>query len=191
MRRGEGRIGGVMRRREANVLLDWVLLAAGLLAYSTGLVLLLRFHVGDGAFAASTLGLGKLVWLNLHRFSAAAVALGVLVHVGLHWRAFRAKLTDVVRRRTKRPIHSELVMYVAFFVAASAGLVAWLVLEGSSPVFGPALIGRASGIRHPCIDTHHVSSLVSLVLVAHHVGHRWRLMARRARPIPGVSMSSC
>jgi hypothetical protein len=172
-----------MQRRELNLLLDWSLLVAALATFSTGLVLLLCLHAGHGAFATSALGQSKLVWLNLHRFSAAVTALGVVTHVGLHWRAFRAKLTNVVTRRTKRPINSELVMYVAFFVAAFTGLVAWLVLEGASPILGPAVIGRANSTRHPWIDTHHISSLMSLVLIVHHIGHRWRLMVRRARPV--------
>jgi hypothetical protein len=171
-----------MPRRELNRLVDWVLLVAAFATFSTGLVLLLGLHVGRGASAASALGQGKLLWLNLHRFSAAATVLGVVTHVALHGRAFLARLTTVVRRTTKRRIGSEPVMYAAFLVAAVTGLVAWLFVEGSSPVLGPAVIGRANAARHPWIDTHHVASLVSLVFVVHHVGHRLRFMVGRARP---------
>jgi hypothetical protein len=122
------------------------------------------------------------VWLNLHRLAAAMLAAAAVTHVALHWRAFRKMITNVVTRATKKRIHSEPLMYGAFSVAALTGLVAWLVLEGSSPPFGPAIIGRASDTRHPWIDTHHVSSLVAMVLVVHHVGHRWRLMVGRRHP---------
>jgi hypothetical protein len=169
-----------MQRRELNLLLDWILLVTALVTFSTGLVLLLCFHVGDRAFAISALGQSKLFWLNLHRFLAVIVTIGTVTHVGLHWRAFRSILTNVFTRR-RRPINSELIMYIVFFTAMLTGLVAWLVLEGSSPILGPAVIGFASSTRHPWIDTHHISSLISLGLIVHHVGHRWRFMVRRAR----------
>jgi hypothetical protein len=156
---------------------------------STGLVLLICLHMGYGAFASSALGVDKLVWLNIHRLSAVLVVAGVVTHAGLHWRAFRGKVTNVVTRRTKRIISSELIMYAAFLVAAVSGLVAWFVLEGSSPLFGPAFTGRASGARHPWIDTHHIGSFVSLGLIVHHVGHRCRFMfggTRRAVARRGV-----
>jgi hypothetical protein len=171
-----------MQHRKWKLLLDWVLLAAGLTTFSTGLVLLFCFHVGQGPFATSTLGVDRLVWLNLHRLSAVPVILCVITHVGLHFKTFLARLKNIARRGAKRPINSELIMYAAFFVAAFTGLVAWWFLAGSSPLFGPAVIGRISSTRHPWIDTHHISSLVSLMLIAHHIGHRWRFLFRRARP---------
>ncbi len=172
-----------MQRQELNLLLDWILFVASFLTFSTGLVLLVSFHIGDGAFVISALGQSKLFWLNLHRFSAAVVATGTVTHVGLHWRAFRSRFPNIVTKWTRRPINSELIMYTAFLIAALTGLVAWLVLEGSSPLFGPAVIGRASNTRHPWIDTHHISSLASLLLIVHHVGHRWRFMVRRPRSV--------
>ena len=75
-----------MQRRNLNLLLDWLLLVAALVAFSTGLVLLVRFHMGHGAFATSALGLGKLLWLNVHRFAAAIFAATAVTHVALHWR---------------------------------------------------------------------------------------------------------
>jgi hypothetical protein len=172
-----------MQRRELNLLLDWALFVASFVTFSTGLVLLIWFHMGNGAFAIAALGHSKLFWLNLHRLSAAVVATVTVTHVGLHWRAFRSRLTNIVTNRTRRPINSELIMYIAFFIAALTGLVAWSVMEGSSPLFGPAIIGRTGSSRHPWIDTHHISSLVSLLLIVNHVGHRWGFMGRRPRPV--------
>ena len=170
-----------MQRRQWKLLLDWVLLAAGLTTFSTGLVLLFCFHVGQGPFATSALGADRIVWLNVHRLFAVPVILCVITHVGLHFKTFLARLKNVARRGARRPINSELIMYAAFSVAVFTGLVAWWVLAGSSPLFGPAVIGRAGSTRHSWIDTHHISALVSLMLVAHHVGHRRRFLFRRAR----------
>lgn len=171
-----------MQRRELNRLLDWVLLLGGLATFATGLVLLFRFHMGHGPSAAVAWGVPKLVWVNIHRLGAALVVVAVVTHVGLHWRAFRARLAKVVVRRPTRRFDAELLLYAAFLVAAATGLAAWLLVDGSSPLFGPAVLGRATGVRHPWLDVHHVSSLVCLALVVHHLGHRWRFMVRRERP---------
>ena len=123
----------------------------------------------------------SLVWLNVHRFAAAIVALGVAGHVALHWRPFWKTLAKVVPGPKARRIGAEPLLYLVFAVAAVTGLVAWLVVEGSSPVLGPAILGRAGEARHPWIDVHHLTSLVALGLVAHHVWHRLRSLTRWPR----------
>jgi hypothetical protein len=164
------------RRRDMNLWLDWILLFASLIVFSTGLVLLLCLHVGRGATATSAFGVGRSVWMTVHRGSAALAIAGVALHVGLHWRAFCNRLARRIPRKMRRPIDAELLMYLAFGVSASTGLVAWLLLD-AHPGIGPM-----SRTRHAWIDVHHIASLVSLVFVVHHIGHRWHSMARRARP---------
>jgi len=168
-----------MRRRDWNLLLDWALLLAGLTAFSTGIVFLFRFHVGEGPFATSALGLDRLVWLNLHRLSAALVLAVVATHVALHFRTFKRRVTALFARQTRRRDRPELLLYLVFLIAVSTGFAAWWIVEGSSPLLGPAILGRASASRHPWVDTHHVSSLVALALVAHHIGHRRRFLVPR------------
>lgn len=170
-----------MKRSGLNLLLDWVLLIVTFVTILTGLVLLLCFHAGDAAFASSALGLSKLLWLNLHRFSCVVMAICVVLHIGLHWKLFRTRLSRFIMRKTKRWVDSEVIMYTTLFVATFTGFALWLALQGSSPVFGPVLIGRASLVRHPWIDTHYTFSLISLMFVIHHTAHRWRFMVRRAQ----------
>jgi hypothetical protein len=174
-----------MRRRDSNLLLNWTLLAAAFTSFSTGLVLLVRFHMGDGAFSTSALGVGRLAWLNVHRLSGAFAAVAVAAHVALHWRTFRKILTSAATLERRRLVKSEPLMYGAFFISVWTGLVAWLVVKGSPPICGPVILAHASAARHAWIDAHHLSSLVSLPLVVHHVGHRWRSMARRPRRTSG------
>ena len=169
-----------MRRRELNLLLEWGLMPCAAVLFSTGLVLLFRFHVGGGAFAARAFGIDKLIWLNVHRLFALLVIAGVAAHVALHWRAliFRLTMTATGRRR----LDLEPILYAACFVSALTGLAAWFILDGSSPLFGPALVGPLSHARHHWIDAHHLTSLLALTLVAHHVGHRMHGMIRRRPP---------
>ena len=166
-----------MPRRKLNLLLDWGLLAAALVVFPTGLVILLGFHVGQGASAAAAFGIGKLVWLNTHRLSAILFTAGVTAHAALHWPAFRHRLTNSISGKTGRRVDSEPLMYAAFGIASAAALIAWWIVRGASPLFGPAATGAIDDARHRWIDTHLISSLALLALVAHHFGHRWRFMA--------------
>lgn len=175
-----------MQRRNLHLLQNWIFLVISLTTFSTGLVLFICFHIGQGAFNSTALGAGRLFWLNVHRISALVVVAVVVIHLDRHWRVFRSRLTNIFTRRRKKPINSEVVMYIVFFVSTLTAFVAWLVLEGSSPLFGPAVIGRVGATRHPWIDTHNLVSLVSLVLIVHHIWHRWRLMLRRRRPVVSV-----
>lgn len=64
------------------------------MAFFTGVVLLFCFHMGEGAFATSALGLDRLIWLNVHHVTSL-VLLGLVVHHVAHrWRF-------MVRRRVR------------------------------------------------------------------------------------------
>ena len=171
-----------MQHRELTIRLDWFLLFASFVTFGSGLVLLFRFHVGPGAFAVAAFGIGKLAWLNIHRLSAAPMLAGVLAHVWLNWRPFRARLKIFSNRKKRKILDPEPILYAAFFLAAASGLIAWLLIKGSVPMLGPALSGPVSGARHPWIDVHHISSLLSLALAVHHLGHRRRFFFRAVHP---------
>jgi len=168
------------QRRKVNLLLDWIALFSGFAAFSTGLIMLTRFHMGDGVFMTEAYGIGRLVWLNIHRFSAAVMALSLLLHIWLHWRAFCSRFAVYFSKKRKKLVDSELTLYFTFFISGITGFAAWLILSGSTPLFGPLILERAEGIRHPFLDIHHLTSLVLLIFSVHHFCHRWRLMFRRS-----------
>jgi len=175
-----------MKRRQLNLVLDWCLAPSALILFATGLLLLLRFHVGGGASATSALGVDRLIWVNLHRFSAVFVVAAVAAHVALHWRAFVFRFAEAFGAERRGWFDVELVMYAVCVASALTGFIAWLVLAGSTPLFGPAAIGRLSETRHHWIDAHHIVSLVTLILVSHHFGHRFRSMTGGPRRPPSA-----
>lgn len=162
----------------ARWIVNWLFLAAALAVFSTGLVLLLGFHVGHGATASAAFGIGRLTWLNVHRLTSVLTAITGVVHAWQHRRALVRVLAGAVRAGT-RSGGAERVMYAAFLVAVGSGLVAWLLLDGSFAPLGPVEIARASPARHPWIDAHHLSSLLSLGLLVRHVVRRRRGLIRR------------
>ena len=165
-----------MQRHTRLLLTNWVLFLGGSVAFSTGLILLFRFHMGPGAWATTALGVDRLVWLNMHRCAVVLIVPSLLVHIGLHWRPFRARIVNTLTRPQNVKLYPDLILYATFFCGAATGLISWWMLEGSTPVFGPAAVGRLVGMRHLVIDVHHLSSLVSLGFTAHHLRHRWRRM---------------
>ena len=165
-----------MRRSDLQRLVDLALLAAGSLAFASGLVLLACFHMDDGPYQRSALGLPRLAWLNLHRLPALLLAAAAAVHVALHWRAMLGWLRRALARG--RGAGRELLLYATFWTVALTGLAAWTVVGGSAPLAGPIPLARLPHLRHALVDVHDLTGLVALALVVRHAGHRWRLLAR-------------
>jgi len=159
--------------------IDLVLTLAGVLVFTTGLVLLLRFHVGWGALENEAFGISRLFWLNTHRAAGAVLAAAVSAHAWCHRRTILAVLGEPFRRLPGRPSRSWDVLYYATFATVLAtGSAAWFILAGSTPWAGPVLLGPLSPQRHPWIDVHNIAGLFACGLAVQHMVYRWRLMLR-------------
>ena len=171
----------MMHQRELKLSINWILLSVSTVTFSTGLVILICLHMGEGATASNAWGMGRLVWLNIHRLTAIVVVFIVAIHIGLNWPSFSRRFVNLINKKMKKPLNTELILYFAFFISILTSFTAWLVVEDSTPLFGPAVIEPMSHIRHHWIDIHHISSLVSLILIVHHIGHRSKFMVSKAR----------
>ncbi|WP_321476633.1 DUF4405 domain-containing protein [uncultured Paludibaculum sp.] len=165
-------------RSRLNSSTNLLALAAAVLTFSTGLVLLTHFHVGEGSLRAWALGQSRLVWVNLHRFSALAFLAAIAVHGQLHWRPLAAQVGRVFGRRPGKVSRADLVLYVGFAIVSAAGLAAWFGAPGSLPLFGPATLDRLGPQRHFWLDLHNVSGLIVLPAMVIHVRHRFRSILR-------------
>ncbi len=67
-------------------------LLASILVFGTGLVLLIEFHVGDGAHRPEFSGLSKGFWLDIHQAAVIGFLICFLAHIQRHWK-------HVIRRR--------------------------------------------------------------------------------------------
>jgi Domain of unknown function (DUF4405) len=156
-------------------------LGSATLTFSTGLLLLTHFHVGAGSLRESALGQNRLVWVNLHRISALALLVAIAVHTQLHWRPIASQIGRVLARRPGKASRADLVLYVGFVVVSAAGLIAWFVVPGSPPLFGPVTLSRVTPQRDIWIDLHHMSGLIVLPAVVVHVRRRFRSILRTIR----------
>lgn len=164
-------------RARVNDSANLLALGAATLAFSSGLLLLTHFHAGAGSLRESALGQSRLVWVNLHRISALAFLLTVVVHTQLHWRPIAAQIARLSGRRPGKVSFADLVLWVGFAVVSAAGLTAWFVTPGSPPLFGPATPSPAPQ-RQFWIDIHHMSGLIVLPAVVIHVRHHFRSILR-------------
>ncbi len=160
---------------------DLALLAAAIVVFATGLVLLTHFHVGRGAFRGSAAGCSRLVWVNLHRLASVVVLAGVAAHVALHWRAMVARITRVFSSLPGRATGTDLVLYAGFTVTIAAAFAAWVGAPGAPPLFGPVRLGWIDPARHRLIDLHFIAALAvlpaAIVHVRRHAGWLWRMSA--------------
>jgi hypothetical protein len=170
-----------MRRNQFKLLVDVLLLVAAFLTFASGVFLFFDFHVGEGAFRTSALGLTRLTWLNFHRLPALMVVAGIGLHVALNWGGFVTRLRRGFSRGHKSRAITELVMYATCGTVAMTGIAVWLFISGSAPIEGPFWLGQPHHIRHQLVDVHNIAGLVALGLTTHHVGHRWRAMVRGLR----------
>jgi hypothetical protein len=161
-----------------NYWVDTVMLAAGAVVFPTALVLLTRFHMGHGAFATSAFGIPRLVWLNTHRLAAIVVLAGVAAHSCLHCRTIIMRVSRAFKDRPGKAKASDLVLYFCFALDLLTGFLAWLLLPGSAPLYGPVRLGHLEPMRHMFIDLHNFAGLALLPAVVIHTCRHLRWILR-------------
>jgi hypothetical protein len=170
-----------MRHRTFDLAIDWLLVAAGALAFGTGLALFFGFHVGHG-FARDVLwGLGRAAWLDVHRLAAIATAAGMAAHIASHLRPLASWLRRSLRSWPGRHAATELALCLTFPLMVLAGFVAWLALGGADVAGAQAVGPRPHDVHHAVIDVHNISGLVALTATVLHLRPRWRRLVGRSR----------
>jgi hypothetical protein len=157
--------------------LDVGLLSGAVLAFATGLVLLFDFHMGFGCLRREALGLSRLTWQNLHRLGAILTFATLMTHALANGRVIYQRILRLLRGNFVRHDVHELAVYTSNTIVLVTGFVAWLVVEGSMSILGPAPFGFVTGPRHAWIDAHHLVALLALILTTRHVLRRWHALS--------------
>ena len=166
-------------RARLNYRVDLFALATASVAFASGLVLLLEFHVGpEGATRHAGAGLSRLAWVNIHRSAAVALAAALAIHAALHWRGVALRLRAP---RTSRAPLADLLLYLGFAVVALAAFAAWLIVPGSPPLRGALAAGPPPGLRHAVIDVHNLSGMVALGAALVHLRRHLGWIVRNSR----------
>ena len=163
------------------LVIDAMLLVGAGLAFGSGLILMFAFHVGPGCFRPEALGLTRLTWQNLHRLGAVLTLAGVVAHAVANRGSFSRRCLRILRGKPLRHDLHELFVYSGIATILLTGFVAWLVVPGSMPILGPALLEPIARARHPWIDVHNIVGLLVLIPTTNHVRRRWRAFLRLGR----------
>ena len=102
-----------------------------ILVFGTGLVLFLRFHVGDGGYREEWLGFEKQFWLVIHKATALAFLVGFSLHILKHRKyirkvaeRWRINLSPKIKSRTRE----QILLLVVATVVLWAGFYPWIVM---------------------------------------------------------------
>jgi hypothetical protein len=150
-------------------------LIVSVMVFGTGLVLLFEFHVGGGALRTDFFGLGKELWLDVHRVAALGFLAYFIVHVQRHWKYLKAvakKWRVNLPKKTKSTTWEQVLLLLATFVVLWAGFYAWMAFPGAT---------LANGEYHDWIDVHNKAGLLLLAGMVVHVKRRWRQIFGAAR----------
>lgn len=79
-----------INRARLNYWADVVAFAAGAVLFTAGLILLSRFHMGEGALHSSAFGIGRLALVNIYRLTAMPLVTAVSIHAYLQRRVIVA-----------------------------------------------------------------------------------------------------
>lgn len=165
-------------RARLNYLADIIAFAAGTVVFTTGLILLTRFHMGEGALNGSALGISRLSWVNTHRLTAVALLTAIAIHAYLHWHAVTVRVSHAYKNLSGKATRADLILYFGFAIELLAGLTAWLVLPGSPTLLGPVRLAPLNHVRHICIDVHNISGLILLPAAVIHVRRHFGWLLR-------------
>lgn len=155
---------------------DTVLLVMAPVAWLSGVVLFADFHVGSGCFRTEALGLSRMAWQSIHRAGAVGMLGGLAFHIATNAKPMLRRSQRALRGRPARHDRHEFALYATTATLILTGFVAWLVVEGSPPLWGPITPGPLAASRHAWIDVHNLTALVALVLSLNHIRARWRVL---------------
>lgn len=177
-------------RTLVNFWADAVLLVAAVLTFGVGLVLLLCFHMGEGAFATSAFGVERLTWLNLHRLVATLVLASTGMHAALHWEAIATRVWLTFAGPARKRAAVEVVLYASFSIVVLTGFVVWILVGQSTPPVGPVVLAKLTPERHRWVDVHNLVGLLALGMAVRHMVRRWRWMTHAAARVMRIRQST-
>ena len=156
-------------RASLNYWADVVAFLFGAIVLASGLLLLIRFHVGEGIMRSSAFGVSRLAWVNLHRLSAIPALAAVAVHTFQHWRPITTRVGRACGNLPGKAGPADLTLYFGFAISLLAGFAAWSILPGSPPLLEAIRPHHLQPVRHICIDIHNLSGLALLPAVIIHL----------------------
>lgn len=153
-----------------NRALNWFNFLISVLVFGTGLVLFIKFHMGEGAHRKEWLGLAKWVWLTVHQIAAVGFLAGFAIHIQRHFKYIKMvakRWRKNLPNRIKRTTFEQILLLAATMIVTGAGFYTWITMPGAT---------LAIQRYHDWVDVHNRVGIFLILGMAVHVIRRWQRM---------------
>jgi 2-oxoglutarate ferredoxin oxidoreductase subunit delta len=156
-------------------------LIVSIIVFGTGLILLIKFHMGFGAFQTEWLGITKSTWLLVHRVAAIGFLAGFVLHLATHLKYIK-KIAERWRHTLPKKIKTkskvQILLLILTIIVLAAGFLPWIVMPGAS---------LENDLYHGWIDIHIRVGIVFLTgLLVHILKRRKRVFAANTAEIHSI-----
>ena len=115
-----------MRKQIVGFIVNNGLLFSGLVMSFSGLLIQLKYHMGNhGSIDSSKLaiGLDHAGWSTIHKFSISVLSLFMALHIILHWKWHITIINKNLIRKNRQVISLTII----FVFTAITGYIAWII----------------------------------------------------------------
>jgi ferredoxin len=157
---------GTIHKKQVNK----VNLILSIIVFGTGLILLIRFHIGFGAFRKEWLGVDKNNWLLIHQAAAIGFLIGFVLHLATHLKYLKniaERWRHTLPKKTKSKSRAQILLLILTIIVLSTGFIPWIVMPD---------VTLGNDLYHGWIDIHNRIGIVFLTgLLVHILKRRKRI----------------
>lgn len=153
-----------MNKQQRNLIINSLLLVAGLMTAISGSVLQIGYHMGRLSAEANVWGASQGQWSDWHKVLASVFLILVGYHFWVHWKWYEVVLSRGLLRKNSRILILTLVM----ILVALTGLAPWLM----------DLMGADQLLRETMIEIHDKLAIILIIYLVLHLTRRAKWYVR-------------
>ncbi len=145
-----------MNKKVNSLIINLGLLISGLVTIFSGLLIQVKYHIGNhgNAELRNFLGLSYKSWTDIHKVSIVIFTMTMIFHIYLHWKWYKA----VILKRLIKKNQQVIVLSVLFFFVSISGLIPWFI----------DLVNGNQVLRKSIIEVHDKLAIIfSIYLILH------------------------
>ncbi len=144
------------------------------LAYN-GMLLQVVYHIGERGPNFTVMGLDRNGWLVIHKILSVLSAVGIGVHIKLHWSRIRAETRKGLFIRRSLSKNSSYYFFIAYGISGILGFISW--------AFNNNIVGNHPFLQHALVEIHDKVAFVLIFLFAFHLKNGFRWMLNRTKDV--------
>lgn len=152
-----------MKRNTQSFIINLGLLILGFLTVFSGLLLQIKYHIGNHGFIdieKQVLGLGYYDWSWLHKIVISFLFIFAAVHIYLHWKWYKG----VIKKRLFAKNKQTVTLSILFAIVAITSFSPWLI----------DAMNEDNEIRKTFIEIHDKAGIILTIYLFLHVFKRFK-----------------